>query len=226
MRSCIPRLLLVSNCVAKGGWLASAPDTMDCALSDRAATRLSSFSIQWLRGAVTNARSASEQVWEPNSVLVTPLIATAPAVDTWYWTACCPAMKTALPDALMQLKLALALLARNWSPMRPPQPEVAPSGLAACHTLCWSLCEKSFGGKGTDCALYCAKVVGCTSVPTLSSTPILPASNNALSPPICGASAICLPALPSNAGALDVKAVAASASRAVARLWRIFWYSR
>ena len=54
--------------------------------------------------------------------------------------------------------------------MRPPQPDVAPSSADDCHTDCWSLCENSLGGKGTERARYCALVVGCTSVPTLSIT--------------------------------------------------------
>jgi len=44
-------------------------------------------------------------------------------------------MNTALPETLMQLKVALPLLARNWSATRPPQPEVAPSGRDDCQRL-------------------------------------------------------------------------------------------
>jgi hypothetical protein len=73
--------------------------------------------------------------------------------------------------------------------MRPPQPEVAPSGLLACQTDCWSLCENSFGGSGTERAVYCALVVGTISGPTLSSTPRRPASNTVFNGASSGASA-------------------------------------
>ena len=49
--------------------------------------------------------------------------------------------------------------------MRPPQPNFAPSGTDACHTDCWSLCEKSFGGSGTDLLLKLVRFVGTTSGP-------------------------------------------------------------
>ena len=77
--------------------------------------------------------------------------------------------------------------------MRPPQPEVAPSGDDDCQTDCWSLCENSLGGSGTDFAVYCALVVGCTSVPTLSITPILPALKIGSSGASSGAIAYCRP---------------------------------
>src|SRR6218665_4222140 len=105
----------------------------------------------------------------------------AARLDTWYCTACWPDMKTALPETLMQVKVVLPLLDRTWSPRRPPQPEMAPSGMLDCQTLCWSLCENSLGGRGTLWALYWARLVGCARVPTLSSTPILPASQSFLS---------------------------------------------
>ena len=57
--------------------------------------------------------SASAQAWLPKSGLFTPLMATAPLGDTWYCTACWPAMKTALPDTLVQVKVALPLALRN-----------------------------------------------------------------------------------------------------------------
>ena len=90
-------------------------------------------------------------------------------------------MYTALPDTFTQVKVALPFEFRNRSPSRPPQPEVAPSGSDDCHTDCWSLCENSFGGSGTLRALYSARVVGWIKVPTLSSTPSLPASKIVLS---------------------------------------------
>jgi len=90
--------------------------------------------------------------------------------------------------------------------MRPPQPEVAPSGDEACHTDCWSLCENSRGGSGTLPAAYCAFVVGCTSVPTLSITPIRPLSKMALSGCSSGASAYCMPLASATLGASTVPA--------------------
>ena len=80
-----------------------------------------------------------------------------------------------MPETFTQVKVALPLLAANRSPMRPPQPEVAPSTADDCHTDCWSLGENSLGGSGADLLVYRGFVVGCTSVPTLSITPIQPA---------------------------------------------------
>ncbi len=80
-----------------------------------------------------------------------------------------------MPETLTQVKVALPLPATKRSPMRPPQPDAAPSGDCDCQYDCWSLCENSLGGNGTDPAVYCALVVGWTSVPTLSITPSLPA---------------------------------------------------
>ena len=99
----------------------------------------------------------------------------------------------------------------NRSPVRPPQPDTAPSGEDDCHTDCWSLCEKSLGGKGTDFARYCALVVGCMSVPTFSMTPIWPALKIGTSGPSSGASAYCRPPAKATDG---VSAVAVSASLA------------
>ncbi len=73
--------------------------------------------------------------------------------------------------------------------MRPPQPDVAPSGDDDCHTDCWSLCENSLGGKGTDFAVYCAFVVGCTSVPTFNTAASCPACQSGSSGDSSGASA-------------------------------------
>ena len=147
-----------------------------------------------------------------------PRKATDPAVDTWYCTASRPLMKTALPLTFTQVKVDLPLPDWNRSPTRPPQPEVAPSGSELCQTDCWSLCENSLGGSGTLLALYWARVVGWIRVPTLSSTPMRPASNRVLSGASSGASAICRP--PGRA-TLGVRAVAARLARAVARLPRM-----
>src|SRR5574341_1596058 len=98
-------------------------------------------------------------------------------------------MNTALPETLTQVKVALPLPAMNKSPMRPPQPEVAPSAPEDCQNDCWSLCENSLGGSGTDLAVYSALPVGWISVPTLSSTPMRPASNQGRSGANSGASA-------------------------------------
>src|SRR3954471_24539871 len=104
--------------------------------------------------------------------------------------------------------------------MRPPQPELAPSGDDACQYDCWSLCENSLGGSGTDPARYCALVVGATSVPTFSSTAILPASNSGSSGASAGASAYCTPPGRAVAG---LSSVGARVARAIARLGRIAW---
>jgi hypothetical protein len=61
---------------------------------------------------------------------------TGPVVVTPYWTAVLPERKTLFPDALMQVSVAVPLPAWSRSPIRPPQPEVAPSGLEACQKLC------------------------------------------------------------------------------------------
>jgi hypothetical protein len=65
--------------------------------------------------------------------------------------------------------------------MRPPQPEAAPSGADDCHTDSWSLCESG--------ATHCALVVGCTSLPTFSSTAICWPVNSGSSGANLGASA-------------------------------------
>ncbi len=90
--------------------------------------------------------------------------------------------------------------------MRPPQPDVAPSGEDDCHTDCWSLCENRRGGSGTLPAVYCALVVGCTSVPTLSMTPILPALKIGSSGASSGAMAYCAPPASATFGSSTVAA--------------------
>ena len=51
-----------------------------------------------------------------------------PEVVTEYCTAALPVRNTALPLTFMQVVVAVPLPAWNRSPIRPPQPEVAPSG--------------------------------------------------------------------------------------------------
>ena len=73
----------------------------------------------------------------------------------------------------MQVKVALLLPASARSPMLPPQPTVEPSGEDDCQIDCWSLCENSCGGSGFSTRLpllYCTRVMGTTSGPTLSCT--------------------------------------------------------
>ncbi len=151
--------------------------------------RAYSDSNRWVRGEVIRPCSAVEQAAEPNSGFLMPFTGTEPVVVTWYCTALWPERYTALPATLMQVNVLLPLPAANRSPMRPPQPEVAPSGESDCQNDCWSLCENSLGGSGTERAVYWALVVGCTSVPTLSSVAILPASKIGSSGASPGASA-------------------------------------
>src|SRR5207247_9669361 len=93
-----------------------------------------------------------------------------------------PERTTALPPAEMQVNWTFAFWPASRSPIRPPQPSFAPSpsGACACHTDCWSLCEKSLGGSGTERELYCATVVGTMSGPTLATTASLPSSQRVL----------------------------------------------
>src|SRR4051812_47329168 len=124
-----------------------------------------SFSSRCARGRVTRSRKAVEHAVDPNSALFTPLTAMAPPLPTWYCTADWPVRYTALPLTLMQVNVELPWPGANRAPMRPPQPVRAPSGSDDCQYDCWSLCEKSLGGRRTERAEYCALVVGCTSVP-------------------------------------------------------------
>ena len=183
------RPLPAGNGVVNSRAAASAVVSAPPASIERLATRLYSFSNRWVRGAVTSDCSAAEHAAEPNKGDIGPVKATGPAVETWCCTAVLPERKTALPDTLTQVNVALLLPASNRSPMRPPQPDAAPSGADDCQTDCWSLCENSLGGSGTDFAVYCALVVGCTSVPTLSGTPIVPALKSGSSGASSGASA-------------------------------------
>ncbi|HQW67952.1 MAG TPA: aminotransferase class IV, partial [Gemmatimonadales bacterium] len=83
---------------------------------------------------------------------------TAPLAVTWYGMAVSPERNTALPVTLMQVNAVVLLPEANRSPMRPPQPLTAPSAADACQMDCWSLCENSLGGSGTERAWYCARV--------------------------------------------------------------------
>src|SRR5512143_1551712 len=98
-------------------------------------------------------------------------------------------MNTALPDTLTQVKVALPLPAIRRSPMRPPQPEVAPSGDDDCQNDCWSLCENSLGGSGTERLVYWVLSVGCINVPMFSSVASRPLWNSGSSGASSGASA-------------------------------------
>ena len=70
-------------------------------------------------------------VAEPNSVVASLSRGIGPPVPIEYCSACLPVRYTALPLALMQVSVAVPLPLWNTSPIRPPQPEVAPSGLEA-----------------------------------------------------------------------------------------------
>src|SRR5580765_5280249 len=129
------------------------------------------------------------------------LMETGPLEPTWYGSALLPDRNTVFPVAEMQVKSVFVFWLISRSPIRPPQPIFAPSpmGACACHTDCWSLCEKRLGGSFTERAWYCARVVGTTSGPTLARTASLPASHcvlnaasegwNANSCPPCDATA-------------------------------------
>jgi hypothetical protein len=212
------RVLPAGNTVLSAGTPANAEVSAALASMARAMTRVCSACIRWLRLAVVRLRSASLQAVEPNSGALMPRKATEPVGATWYCTACCPLMYTALPLTFTQVKVAWLFDDRNKSPMRPPQPEVEPSGSELCQTDCWSLCENSLGGSGTLLALYCASVVGCMSVPTFSSTAMRPASNSVFSGASSGASAIWRAF---GRATLGVSAVAAKVSRGSARVWRM-----
>ena len=166
---------------------------------------------------VISWRSVLAAVEEPNRLVALLISGTGPVVPTEYCTAVRPVMNTALPLALMQVSVALPLPDWNRSPSRPPQPEVAPSGLLACQKLCWSLWLNNLGGRRTELAVYCALVVGWISVPTFSTTAIRPALQIGSSGLSVGASAYCRP--PGSAAAGSSK-VAVSASRLWARFER------
>ena len=85
-----------------------------------------------------------------------------------------------------------------------------------CHCACWSECE--YSDKGRTPALYCALLMGCTSVPTLASTAILPLLNNVCSSGNAGCSPNGVPALEGWIGSSDAcgRLMPEAAGRAVA----------
>ena len=87
----------------------------------------------WPRAPVISDCNTDDAAAEPNRGERMPFTATDPLDVTWYCTAFLPARYTALPDAPMLVKVALPLPDANRSPMRPPQPEVAPSGEDDCQ---------------------------------------------------------------------------------------------
>jgi hypothetical protein len=75
------------------------------------------------------------------------------------------------------------------SSSRPPQPLRAGwSTMALCHAPCWSLCEERLAGNGTLRAMYCARVVGTISGPTLASTAACPLLTRPAMPESAGCS--------------------------------------
>ena len=219
-----PRLFGVGKAVARAGVLARALVNTLSASTERLATRLYSASSKCVRGWVIRVRSASVAALEPNRLDFKPFSGTEPLVDTWYCTAELPDMKTALPDTFTHVNVELPLPDSKMSPMRPPQPDSAPSGADACQVDCWSLCENSLAGSLTDLLLYCALVVGWIRVPMLSSTPSWPPSNSGIRGARLGASAYwwATPRLSSGACS-GFRAVAARLARAWAKLGRMAW---
>jgi hypothetical protein len=115
----------------------------------------------------------------------------APAAPITYGVALSPAWNSVLPDSE-------TLSASDWpatcpastSAMRPAQPDfetLRPRRL--CHWSCWSLCEKSWGGRVTAPDWYWALVVGRSSGPTLASTAARPVWNRSRRPVMLG----CMP---------------------------------
>ena len=114
----------------------------------------------------------------------------APLLPTWYCWIESPASHTALPAAEIEVNTGRAFIDASMSPMRPPQPRVAPSGASACQVLAWSLCENRLAGLGCELWPYCALVVGMTSVPMLGRMASrLSVLNIVCSVPITGCSA-------------------------------------
>src|SRR5262245_2430239 len=144
---------------------------------------------------------------------------TGPPEPTWYRSALAPDRNTAFPVVEMQVNSVFVFWLINRSPILPPQPIFAPSpiGACACHTDCWSLCEKRLGGSLTVRCWYCVRVVGTISGPTFASTASLPASHCALNAGSAGWNANSCP--PWDATAPVALAVSA-ASRGIARVGR------
>ena len=59
-----------------------------------------------------------------------------------------PAQEYRVAAQVQAREMLLPFCEASRSPMRPPQPYMAPSGADACQTDCWSLCENSFAGSG------------------------------------------------------------------------------
>jgi hypothetical protein len=158
--NCMASGLALSKAVANAGVPASAAVSCHVGIQGAAITR-AVFGLHQVRlaGGGELALSASLQAVEPNSGACAAQRHRAAGGDL-VLHGVLPLMNTALPLTLTQVKVAWPLDDRNRSPMRPPQPEVAPSGNEDCQTDCWSLCENSLGGNGTLRALYCASVVG------------------------------------------------------------------
>src|SRR5258708_37722171 len=83
-----------------------------------------------------------------------------------------PFKNTAGPDTETEGgKLWPAFIADTASATRPAQPVDAElDGMPACICTVWSECENRFVGSGTALAVYCAREVGCTSIPTFATT--------------------------------------------------------
>jgi hypothetical protein len=101
--------------------------------SERLLTLACSLASRLLFDPAIRLRSVPIAVVEPNTVLLLPSSEIGPLVLTEYWIAVLPVRNTALPLALTQVSVAVPLPLWNRSPMRPPQPELAPSGLDACQ---------------------------------------------------------------------------------------------
>ncbi len=120
-----------------------------------------------------------------------PLNVVAPLAPITYGVATVPAWNSVLPDSeTLSASCWLDTCEASTSATRPAQPDFEvfwPRRL--CHWSCWSLCEKSCGGSGTDFAWYCALLVGAISGPTLAITAQRADSNRLATPPIEG----CMP---------------------------------
>src|ERR1044072_1487053 len=136
MRSWSASVLLAGNGVAIAGPAARAPLTWAWRSNERFETRACSSSNRFVRGAVISARRVLIPVAAPNRGEAFFRSGTGPVEVTAYWAAARPERKTLLPDALMQVRVAVPLPDWRRSPMRPPQPDVAPSGFDACQKLC------------------------------------------------------------------------------------------
>src|ERR1035438_122137 len=103
---------------------------------------------------------------------VAPVSETAPLVLTAYCETVCPIWNEFSPATLIDIEIvALVLIALIRSASRPPQPVWnGRSGRLLCHWVCWSACEKSWGGRDAEPDVYWLSVVGYVRVPVLAST--------------------------------------------------------